>query len=254
MKALLAVAMLATAVAAGAADPTPPPAGTTLKGKVLEVKDVEAYTYLKLKTKDGEQWAAVNKAQVKPGAEVTIDNPAVMRNFESKTLNRKFDTIVFGNLAGAAVAAPGAKAAAQTPAAAGTAPPKAGAAAGGDLGAFHSGLPTTDVGDVKVPKATGADARTVAEIVTKRTELKDKPVVVRGKVVKFTPAVMGKNWIHLRDGTGAQADGSNDVLVTSKAETKVGDIVVAKGIVKTDVDLGSGYKYQVLVEEATLSK
>ena len=120
---------------------------------------------------------------------------------------------------------------------------------------MHSGMAkAADVGDVKVAKATGPDARTVAEIVGRKGELKDKPVVVRGKVVKFTPGILGKNWIHLRDGTGSQADGTNDVLVTSLAETKVGDVVVAKGIVRTDVNLGSGYAYKVLVEEATLTK
>jgi len=124
-----------------------------------------------------------------------------------------------------------------------------------DLAQMHGTAPkTADVGDVNVPKASGPDARTVAEIVGKRTELKNKAVVVRGKVVKYTPEVMGKNWIHLRDGTGTAADGTNDVLVTSKESTKIGDVVVARGTVRTDVDLGSGYSYKVLIDEATLQK
>jgi hypothetical protein len=123
------------------------------------------------------------------------------------------------------------------------------------MGAMHAGMAKpVDVPDVKVAKATGADARTVAEIVSGRVALKDKPVVVRGKVVKFTPGVMGKNWIHLRDGSGAAADGTNDVVVTTKDETKIGDVVLVKGVVRTDRDLGSGYKYAVLVEDATLQK
>ncbi len=112
----------------------------------------------------------------------------------------------------------------------------------------------TDGGNVKVPKATGPDARTVAEIVAKGTELKNKPVLVRGKVVKYTPGVMGKNWVHLRDGSGSATDGTNDVLVTTKDETKIGDVVLARGTVRTDVNLGSGYSYKVLVDEATLQK
>jgi hypothetical protein len=119
---------------------------------------------------------------------------------------------------------------------------------------MHSGFTKqADVGDVKVTKATGPDAKTVAEIVGNRTALKDKNVVVRGKVVKFTPAVMGKNWVHIQDGSGSAKDQTNDVLVTTQAETKVGDVVVVKGVVKTDVDLGSGYSYKVLVENATLA-
>ena len=111
-----------------------------------------------------------------------------------------------------------------------------------------------DLGDVKVPKATGPDARTVAEIVAKGPELKGKTVLVRGKVVKFTGGVMGKNWVHLRDGSGSASDGTNDVVVTTQDETKIGDVVLARGTVRTDVNLGSGYAYKVLVEEAKLQK
>ena len=123
------------------------------------------------------------------------------------------------------------------------------------MGAMHSGMAKpVDIGDVNVAKATGADARTVAEIVTGSPQLKDKTVVVRGRVVKFTPDVMGKNWVHLRDGSGSAADNTNDILVTTSDATKVGDVVIAKGVVHTNVDLGSGYSYKVLVENAKLAK
>ncbi len=125
----------------------------------------------------------------------------------------------------------------------------------GDLGAMHEGMAKPiDVTDVKVPKASGADARTVAEIVGGGSQLKNKPVVVRAKVVKFTPGVMNKNWLHVRDGSGSATDSTNDLVVTTKDETKVGDVVLVKGVVHTDVDLGSGYTYKVLVENATLQK
>ena len=123
------------------------------------------------------------------------------------------------------------------------------------MGALRAGIAKpVEAGDVKVAKATGPDARTVAEVVAKRTDLKDKTVVVRGKVVKFTPEVLGKNWVHLRDGSGSASDGTNDVLVTTKDEARIGDVVVVKGVVHTDRDLGSGYSYKVLIEEATLQK
>jgi hypothetical protein len=206
----------------------------TIKGKVLEVKDVESYTYLRLQTGKGEIWAAVGKAPVKVGSDVTIENVSMMANFESKALKRKFDQIAFGSLAGSGAAA-------HAPA--------------GDMAAAHAGVgKAVDAGDVNVAKATGPDARTVAEVVGRRADLKDKTVVVRGKVVKFTPGVMDKNWIHLRDGTGSAADGTNDVVVTTKDETQIGAVVLVKGVVHTDKDLGSGYSYKVLIEEATLQK
>jgi hypothetical protein len=242
--------------------------GVTVRGQALEVKDVDIYTYVRIKTAEREVWAAVPKAPVKVGASVTVENGMVMKDFESKTLKRKFDTIVFGNLAGAAPSAAGAAPGAAGPsgpaagvagattgpaAGAATAPggPAAGAGAAPMAGP-RPGAPIPDRADVKVPKATGKDARTVAEIVGKRSELKDKTVTVRGKVVKVTSNVMGKNWVHLRDGTGSQADGTNDVLVTTKDTTQIGDVVVAKGTVRTDVDLGMGYAFKVLVENATL--
>jgi len=111
-----------------------------------------------------------------------------------------------------------------------------------------------DLGDIKVPKASGPNAQTVAEIITKRIELKDKTVLVRGKVVKFTPEILNKNWIHLRDGSGSTSDNTNDLIVTTNDHARAGDVVVVKGVVRTDKDLGSGYAYKVLIEEATLQK
>jgi hypothetical protein len=228
-KILLAVILLVVVGAAGAADAPAPPASAPLKGRVLEVKDVGNYTYLRLKTKDGETWAAVNKSTVKKGADVTVENAMVMKNFESKTLKKTFDTIVFGTLGGAAP---------------------------GEMAAAHAGIakPPADIGDVKVPKAEGPNARTVAEVAADKGDLKDKTVVVRGKVVKFTAEVMGKNWIHLRDGSGSAADNTNDVLVTTKDKARIGDVVVVKGVVHNDRDFGSGYAYKVLIEDATLQK
>ena len=124
-----------------------------------------------------------------------------------------------------------------------------------NMGAMHSGMAKpAEVADVKVPKATGADARTVAEIAGKGGELKGKTVVVRAKVVKFTAGVMGKNWVHIRDGSGSAADGTNDVTVTTADVTAVGDVVLVKGVVQTNVDLGSGYTYKVLLADASVKK
>jgi hypothetical protein len=228
---LVAMAMLFANAGWAAGDP-PAVQGQTVKGEVLEVKTVDPYIYLRLKTKEGELWAAVNNAPVQKGATVTIENAMMMTNFESKSLKKTFDKIVFGTLAG--------------PAAASTS---------GDLGQIHRGAAQSPgIADAVVPKAQGANAKTVAEIIGKRAELKDKAVLLRGKVVKVNSAVMGKNWLHLRDGSGSAKDGTNDIIVTTTEQTTVGSIVVAKGVVRTDLDLGSGYAYKVLIEDATLQK
>ena len=222
---ILGLLAMVFACAAWAADPPP---STAISGKVLEVLEVESFTYLRLKTKDGELWAAVKKTPMKVGADVTIDEPTLMTNFESKSLKKKFDRIVFGSIARGAST---------------------------DMAGTHAGMAKpVDVGPIKVAKASGPDARTVAEINARRADLKGKPVAVRGKVVKFTAGVMGKNWVHLRDGSGSAADGSDDILVTTLDETTIGDVVLAKGIVQTDRDFGSGYSYKVLIEQAALQK
>ena len=104
----------------------------------------------------------------------------------------------------------------------------------------------------KVAKAAGPDARTVAEVYAQRAQRKGKPVVIHGKVVKVSNNIMGKNWVHLRDGTGSAADGTNDLLVTTRNAAQTGVVVTARGVVHTDVDLGMGYTYKALVEDATL--
>ena len=75
---------------------------------------------------------------------------------------------------------------------------------------------------------------------------------VQGKVVKYNAGIMDKNWIHLRDGSGSAADGNNDILVTTDANAKLGDVVTVSGVVHTNKDFGSGYTYKILIEEATL--
>jgi len=273
MRTLLAICMMVTAAFAWAADQTATnqPATGVLQGEVLEVQDVPSYTYLRLKTQNGETWAAIVTTPIKPGAKVTIENAIVMTNFESKTLKKTFPTIVFGSLAGAAGSAPsqlgmynlgaGAGTSAMSGAAMGGPGATGGAAMGGanttgsDLGTAFATLPgkkLEKINDVHVSKAIGANAKTVAEIVKNRVALKGKTVVVRGKVVKYNAGILGKNWVHLRDGSGSAADQSDDILVTTQNETRLDAIVTAKGVVHNDEDFGAGYAYKVLIEEATL--
>lgn len=263
--------VLAIALVLGACKKPEPPAPqaqgalsavqpASIKGTVAERIDASPYSYLRLTTAQGEIWAAVPQSNVTSGAEVTVEGPMPMDGWESKTLNRKFDKLVFGTLAGqgATAAAPaGAVPAGHPPVPSGTAP--AGTAPGGaapGIAAQHAAAATgpADAGNVKVARATGADARSVAETHAQRAQLREKKVAVRGKVVKFSAGIMGRNWVHLRDGTGAQDKGNNDITVTTTDAAAVGDVVVARGVVRTDKDFGAGYVYPVIIEEAKLSR
>jgi len=224
---ILASLVLAAAVLTAQGAPSPQ-AATLLQGEVLEARNVDSYTYLRLKTSEGEVWAAVPKAAIEKGAKVTIGSQMTMENFESRSLNKKFDRIVFGVLVDDAA----------KPAGHGGAAPAA--VAGASV--------------AKVTKAAGPNAKTVAEVVQGKAALKDKAVLVRGQVVKVNAGILGKNWLHLQDGSGSAAEGTNDILVTTKDMAAAGDIVTARGTVRTDVNLGSGYAYKVLIDDAAVSK
>jgi len=210
-----------------------------LQGQVQEVIDGGSYTYLRIRTKDsGDVWAATLPTKLQKGASVVIADAMLMTDFHSKALNRTFDEIVFGTATAAgATTPPAAKAA--VPAAQMQPSPHGTAAK----------EPAIAIG--KVDKATGAEGRTVVEVNQQGKQLAGKNVQVRGKVVKVSTNIMGRNWVHLRDGTGA-ADGTNDLLVTTTQTPKVGDVVLARGVVRVNADFGSGYSYPVLVEQATL--
>ena len=201
-----------------------------LSGPVLEHLNAAPYMYLRVKTSKGEVWAAVPEGPIKDGAEVTVYNPMLMSKFESKALKRTFDEVYFGTLT-----APGA------------------AAASGSAAPQRGGSPTAPPMDVgKVEKATGPDARTVSEVWAQRTSLVGKTVTIRGVVAKYNEGVMGKNWIHLQDGSGDAKQGTHDIAVTSLDRTALGETITIRGTVHTDRDFGAGYQYPVIVEDATV--
>lgn len=106
-----------------------------------------------------------------------------------------------------------------------------------------------------VAKAAGADAHTVAEIWEQKATLGDKSVTLHATVVKSTSGILGKNWLHLRDGSGTDAKQDNDLTITSVAGTAaVGDAVTVKGTVRLGKDFGAGYAYPVMIEEASVTK
>ncbi len=91
----------------------------------------------------------------------------------------------------------------------------------------------------------------VADIFAKKDELNGKSVTVSGKVVKVNLVIMGKNWIHLQDGTGEK--GTNDITITTDGTAKVDDKVVVNGTVVTNKDFGAGYKYDVIIENGIVA-
>lgn len=218
----------AASVPEGGAQSQAAPASYT--GAIVETMDSGGYTYVKLRAGEQDIWAAAPQCEVEVGQEVTIAAAMPMDNFRSDTLDRTFDRVYFVNGFGEAQSSE----AADSPA----------WAHGKDTAS-----PPADVDLSGIPKVAGGF--TVAEIHALGASLEGKQVQVRGKIVKYLPGIMGKNWIHLRDGSGAA--GSNDLTVTTNAEAEVGDLVLITGPLSVNKDFGAGYEYDVIVEDASVT-
>ncbi len=103
--------------------------------------------------------------------------------------------------------------------------------------------------------ATAADAavKTVAAVYKDKAALTGKTISASGKVVKVNNGIMGRNFVHVQDGTGDAKAGTNNLVVTSKQTAAVGDKVTISGVVVVNRDFGSGYSYPLLIEEATVT-
>ena len=214
--------------------------GTSAKaGKVLETMNSGGYTYVQVDTGSEKIWAATPELPVKVGDAVVIPTGMPMNNFHSPTLNRTFEVVYFVPTISVN-----------------------GADAGTQAGAMGQGAPQMPPGHPATQNKAAVDLTgiskphgglTVAEVYAGKKDLAGKEVVLRGKVVKFLAEIMGKNWIHVQDGTGSQ--GTNDLTVTVAPHivAKVGDTVLVKGLVTVGKDFGYGYKYDVILEDAQVT-
>ena len=102
--------------------------------------------------------------------------------------------------------------------------------------------------------ATAADAavKTVAAVYKDKAALTGKTISATGKVVKVNNGIMGRNFVHVQDGTGDAKTGTNNLVVTSKQTAAVGDKVTISGVVVLNRDFGSGYSYPLIIEEASI--
>lgn len=204
---------------------------------VTFTKTVGYYLYIKAKVADGddEVWLAAlpNRVQVAVGDQVEYKGGAVMNNFYSKGMDQTFPAIVFvDNIRN--LSSPD---------------PIVDKPIPEDDVHAKLGQPLTKPKAGEIQPVEGGE--TVETLVNQREALKDKIVSVRAKIMKVNPNIMGKNWVTLQDGTGIAP---NDTLVVSTEERVYpGDVVTVKGLVKTDVDLGGGYKYSILLEEGTFT-
>lgn len=245
-----------------------------LQGKAKEVLKGGGFTYVLIAGEKGDSWVAVPETKVAVGEVCTVGEGQVMQNFSSTTLNRTFKEIIFATgledkkaekqtapHGGNAAMAPPANPAAAPGGGFGTAMQKE--AGGTPAASPHGAAPEVTQGstkavvpfvELKVAKATGENAYTVSDIFSKAAKLNGKKVKIKGQVVKFSPQIMGKNWLHLQDGTGDPQKNTHDLVVTTAGKAEKGDTVTVEGVLAVDKDFGAGYKYAVIVEDVAITR
>ena len=208
-----------------------PSAAAAIDGEVLEAIQVPNYSYLRLGEKGtAGTWVAVPTASLGVGDPARVRDAMKMTGFASTVLKRTFPVIYFGTLEG------GRPAHGMIPGLDAHAPP-----------AVPGAAPVQHV-----DRAQGPTGKTVAELIAQRTQLAGKTVRIRATVVKSTPGILGRTYLHLRDGSGDATAGTHDVAATTEATPAVGEIIVVEGVVAIDRDLGSGYKFPTIVENARI--
>lgn len=196
------------------------------KASVKEVLQANAYTYLLVEESSDKFWIACTKQDFSVGQTVYFTEGLAMENFESKDLNKTFDLVYFINQISfepIPLTQP-------------------------DMTAPHGMVKEAVKKAVQVEKAEGGI--TLGDLFANPEKYKGQTVTIRGEVVKYNEAIMGKNWIHIQDGTGNE--NAFDLTITTSAEVKVGDIVTFKGTINLNKDFGAGYVYEVIMEEAEL--
>jgi len=191
--------------------------------KVAESMDASNYTYINVEENGKTFWIAVPQMEVKKGDVLYFSKSMEMNNFRSETLNRTFETILFVDDCSKGMNSSGMK-------------------------QPHPVPTSTKEEKINIQKPT--NGKSVAEIFSEMNKLNGKNVIVKGKVTKYNPGIMGTNWIHIQDGTAFQSD--YDLLVTSDTQTQLGQVITAEGKLVTNKDFGSGYTYKVLIENAKI--
>ncbi|WP_372771954.1 GW dipeptide domain-containing protein [Mangrovibacterium sp.] len=196
---------------------------------VKKVLQANAYTYLQVAENDQEYWIAVEKMEPQLGGTYFFADAMEMKDFKSTDLDTVFSSVFFVQKLSTSKAA-------SSPA---MANPHGSA----------QGRQSVEL-DQSIQLEPVKGGITIGQLFASKAEYAGKEVLVRGKVTKVNNEIMGRNWVHIQDGT--DADGSYDLTLTTDASIAVGDIVTMQGTVAVDKDFGAGYFYHVIVEGAVV--
>ncbi len=190
--------------------------------KVLEVLPTERYVYLNVIENNNEFWIATRKQEVKEGETYLYKGGLLKTNFESKEHNRIFEKIyLVSNIV----------------------------LDNHGLEHNHPILENPSDSDQKPntekkEKIEIAGSISISELLNNKQKYAGKTIQISGECVKINPNIMGRNWIHLKDGSRDDYD----IVITTDVNVPEGHIVTFSGIVALDKDFGAGYKYDIIIE------
>jgi hypothetical protein len=196
---------------------------------VNEVIHAGGYTYLNVSEKRKKMWLAVPGMQAVKGDKISYSGGLEMINFFSKELNKTFPSVLFLESVNSE--------------------PIPGVSAGMKNN-LHAGEVKTE--KINISIAPGKGCISLAKLLETKTEYSGKTVRVTGKITKYNPEILGKNWIHIQDGS--EFNGAFDLTITTDSQLSVGDTVTFEGKITLKKDFGYGYFYDVIMEDGKLIK
>jgi hypothetical protein len=202
------------------------------KGIVQEVEQVSSYTYLNVLEEGTKKWLAVPSIEAKIGETFYYKGGMIMPNFESTELNRTFDEVVFLSKITKADAINMEKGMVDPNTVVEEKEP--------------AKKPTLERLEMNIEPVDGTI--TIAQLFENSEQYNGKIVKIKGEVTKFNGGIMGRNWVHYQDGS--IYDGKYDLMITTKAEPAIGAVVIFEGVITLNKDFGSGYFYDILMEDA----
>ncbi len=197
---------------------------------VRKVLPTDKYVYLNVDENGDNFWIATMKQEVNPGETVYYKGGLLKTNFESKEYHRTFDKIY---LVSRIVKADHFKQANQM------------------KGKAMNNTP----GRVVVKESIGKKIKVegslpIATLISNPGKYEGKKVQLSGKVVKANYNIMGRNWVHIKDGSRDDFD----LVCTTDVPVPEGHVITINGLVSLNKDFGAGYVYDIIIEDAVLLK
>lgn len=202
----------------------------TNKITAKEVIKGNTYTYINGSNGKKNIWVAIRNQPIEKNKTYYFTEALEMKNFHSKELDRKFASILFLNSIS-------------------DQPLKAKKAS---MPMHTSPKMKNPAKRIEVSMESKDGVTSLSDLFSHKEKYNGKEIVVHGKVAKFNTNILGKNWVHIQDGT--EHDGEFDLTITTNTSTSVGELVEYRGIITLNKDFGAGYTYDIIMENATSTK